>query len=305
MNHVLFPPGAFGTTIGYVLSRFSLGENIEKVCPTKLISPDGSMHLAYGDINKRPGHWAFQSQLENFFNGETDQHIKISTPIYPNPDLHANEIINLFEKHRPTDKYVFLYIKDLYYSELNMIIQYYKIAHGVLNESLKIFCGKNEHNIKQWNSNYTHWTQMQSWELREWLSLFYIDWVSEWIEAKNYVPSHWLVISTEEILNDTFNTFIKVCEYCNGYNESTYEELKYFSEVWRSKQQYLIDEYKLVNDIVKNSINKTNFDWVPLNIISESIIQQQLRSHGYEIKCHNLNSFPTNSIHLHHLMEKI
>lgn len=35
---------------------------------------------------------------------------------------------------------------------------------------------------------------------------------------------------------------------------------------------------------------------------SEAWIQWQLRNLGYEIQCHGLDKFPTNSVHLHELL---
>jgi hypothetical protein len=299
MTHILFLPGTFGSTIDYVVRTFAINCPELTIEPESYITSDGSMHST-----TKLGHWTGKSDFEKYFNGEIDHDIEVSTPTYPTFDLHAKDIIDLFKNNRPNDKYIFIYIKDINDAELNMLMQYYKIAKGVIQFGIKIFCGKNEQNIINWNSNYTHWSEMQAWELREWLSLFYPGWVSEWIEAKQYVPETWLQISSDEILNNTISTVEKIFDYYKKLDTSKRKQLENFLKVWRQKQQYIIDEYNLVENIITNTIDNKDFSWEPVNIITESIVQQKLRSRGFEIKCYNLNIFPTNSKILHNLLTK-
>jgi len=127
--------------------------------------------------------------------------------------------------------------------------------------------------------------------------------VSEWIEAKQYVPDSWLQISSDEILNNTISTVEKIFDYYKKLDTSKRKQLENFLKVWRQKQQYIIDEYNLIENIITNTIDNKNFSWEPVNIIAESIVQQKLRSRGFEIKCYNLNIFPTNSKILHNLLK--
>lgn len=300
MIHIIFLPGTFGSTINHVLKTYTQQKADLKVDSKFFLTNDGSMHLA--DKN---GHWQNSQELMNFFNNEIDQNIEISTPFYPLKDLHANEIIELFKKFRPNDRYIFIYVDNIASAELNMLMQYYKIAKGILNMSIDLFCNSSKHNIINWDLNYTHWSQMQTWELREWLSLFYIDWVNEWTEAKNYVPDSWLKLNAADIIENPYDTFIKVCDYYDKFNLEKERELDEFAILWKSKQQYIIDEYTLINKIVNSAINNNTLNWKKLNIVSESMIQQKLRAKGYEIKCYDLNNFPTNAKKLHTLLKKI
>jgi hypothetical protein len=45
--------------------------------------------------------------------------------------------------------------------------------------------------------------------------------------------------------------------------------------------------------------------WNPLPLASEAWIQWQLRNLGWEIKCHELDIFPTNSVYLKELLYHI
>jgi hypothetical protein len=70
------------------------------------------------------------------------------------------------------------------------------------------------------------------------------------------------------------------------------------------KQQYIVDEFTLLDDICNNTINNIAFSWNPINIIAESIVQQRLRALGFEIQCDGLNNFPVDSKTLYNLLER-
>jgi len=301
MLHILFVPGTFGSTIQYILRAFSTtysADRLPNITYADMITPDGSMHSYY-----KTGHYVWKYELDDLVGGLIDKPL-ITSPIYPMPDFHADELINFFKINFPDDKYVFVYVDSLEYAEINMLAQYYKIAKGVSNKTLEIFCGKNEHNIINWNINYKHWSEMQLWELREWLSTFYPTWVQGWIDSYNYADQNWLSVSSKEILDNPHDTFLKVLNYSGEIDSNLISTFSDFTTHWRSQQQYLLDEYNLIKKIVQTSIANEPYEWSELNIISEAIIQQHLRSNGYEIACYELNKFPTSSTVLHSLLEK-
>lgn len=161
MLHILFVPGTFGSTIQYILRAFSTTyttDRLPNISYADMITADGSMHSFY-----KTGHYLKRTDLENLTEGSIPN---ITTPIYPMLDYHADEVINFFKDNFPTDKYIFIYINSIEYAEINMLAQYYKISNGVPNLSIGMFCGDNAHNIVNWNSNYKHWSEMQTWELR-------------------------------------------------------------------------------------------------------------------------------------------
>lgn len=299
MIHVFFVPGMFGSTIEYVLRNFT---NKYETCPTE-ISTDGSMHLFSKEYHPRvPAHIELVSNLNSS---------SIATPIYPFSDLHLLDIINMYQQHIPsyeTDHCVLLHASSLRGAELNMLFQYYKISIGKhIHLGLDIFCGDNEHwnnrhNIINWNPSYTHWSEMKQWEFREWFSLFYAQWVQEWIVSQQQVDSTFLKVDHLDVLDNFVPTLSKIIKHC-GLTET--DGLEEFSKLWRSKQQYIVDEFELLDSIVTRSINNSDFSWEPINVIAEAIIQQRLRALGYEIRCDGLNTFPTDSKTLYNLLEKV
>jgi hypothetical protein len=125
--------------------------------------------------------------------------------------------------------------------------------------------------------------------------------VQEWINSCTQVPDHWLKVSNVDFLNQPEQSVDSILEFCGLTKKPGIEE--FFCE-WKQKQQYVIDEMELINNIVKSTVEQTQFTWQPLNIIAESMIQQKLRSAGYEIRCDGLNIFPTDAKTLYNLLEK-
>jgi hypothetical protein len=70
------------------------------------------------------------------------------------------------------------------------------------------------------------------------------------------------------------------------------------------KLQYFKNKDKQVKDIVDAVLNDIDLDFGELSIIDEAEIQRQLRNNGREIKCYNLNIFPTNTADLKKLLTK-
>jgi hypothetical protein len=291
MIHVLFVPGMFGTTIEFVLRSYT--QEYMKI--NAHILDDGSMHSYH-----KQAHLLKSNQVEEFFKISQDDDC-IITPIYPFNEQHLPEILVEYNKYtRPTDSFVIMYADSLQAAELNLLFHYHKIADGKVG--LIHLCGDNTHNIKNWNTDYTHWKQMQTWELREWFSLFYVDWCKEWQDSQYQVPSKFFKIKNTEILSNPYAIFSKIIKHC-GLTEDT--GLEEFSINWKQAQQYVVDEFNLLDQIVNNSIKGQQLSWQPINIIAEAIVQQRLRALGYEIRCNGLNTFPTDSKTLYNLLEKV
>jgi hypothetical protein len=282
----------FGTTLEYALKNYT----IEFDSVQGYLLDDGSMHSFAKEFHPRS-----MQDLEQF-----NSDIKISTPIYPFPSGDLAEIVKLWPGDFNTSKNIFVHANNLESAEINMLFQYYKIAKGKLNLGLKTFCGNNSHTIVNWNNSYTHWSQMQPWELREWLSLFYPVWLRGWIDIDGSIESvsNKLKVSNTDLLSNIEEQFVKIAKFCNLTMSGSYKE--FFIE-WTNKQQYIIDEFKLIDKIINCTLSEDSFEWASEDIcfLSEAIIQRKLRDKGYELKCFDLNTFPNNSKTLYNALEKV
>jgi hypothetical protein len=226
----------------------------------------------------------------------------ITTPIYPFKDCRLPEILEKFQNQIAFEKSILMYADSLQSAELNLLFMYHKVANGLeLKLGLGTFCGNNVHNIVNWNKNYQHWSDMQHWELREWLSLFYPIWVQDWMESCNQVPDTFLKIQNTDLLYNTKDTLINIINFAGLTID---KPLDNFVTKWQQKQQYIVSKFDTLDQIMFDTLAQKDYEWKPLCIIGEAIIQQRLRIKNFEIRCDGLNTFPTDSKTLYSLLEK-
>lgn len=295
MIYVYYVAGTFGSTFEYVLRSFTNEYHLDAK-----ISNDGSMHEF-----KKFHHLISNSSYTDFFKKiNSIDSSAIVTPVYPVAEgTRLQELLSIASPYfSSADKLILIYIEDITYAEINRLFQYHKILNSPFFETdlAALAFGNNTASMTRWNPSYTSMSDMQPWEIREWLSLIEYE---HWFDGVDAVPDNFLKISSKDILNDTFNTFKKIIDWCGlSYNK---KDLSDFASTWRGKQQYVIDEHNLITSIVKSTIENISLE-IPanLNIFAQSVIQQKLRSNGYELACDGLNSLPTNTVDLHKLLIK-
>ena len=279
----------FGSTIEYSLRNFT-----EELIPvTGQILNDGSMHSF-----KKQAHPVGQASLDRLLLSLDSA--DIITCLYPFTKSSLEEIVQTLQVVNNL-KCVIMFANTPHDAELNLLFQYFKISTGSkFNSGLGMFFN-HTNNAKKWNAQYNSWKDMQSWEMRELFSLNYPVWISNW--HNNLVqPSNDLIkISTREFLNTTATAIHKIINHCGLTPKKGIDE---FANVWQSKQQYILDEFELLDHIVESAVSNQSFTWSPVCFISEGIIQKRLRSKGFELQCDGLNMFPTDSKSLHKLLYK-
>ena len=142
---------------------------------------------------------------------------------------------------------------------------------------------------------------MQRWEKREYLSLSYHSSLATILNAKNYSNVNWLTITADDILFDFTETIKRIISYLDLTFVDT--GLNGFAVQWKEKQQYMLDQYDIVENIVNSTITDQEFSWGELNIVAEALIQYKLRVAGFDLQCYDLNAFPTNNSQLVSLLK--
>jgi hypothetical protein len=86
------------------------------------------------------------------------------------------------------------------------------------------------------------------------------------------------------MLTSTHDVFDKIIHYCGGIFDVKQSDLLYkFADTWREKQQYVLDEYDIINDTV-DGILSGRLQYSPsMNFMAEAIILRKLKSNGYDI----------------------
>lgn len=292
MISIFFVPGMFGSTLEYMLRNFT--NNFIPINGT--ILSDGSMHSFKKEFHDQ------QYGTEKLFS-TFNNNIEITNVSFPTENYSINWMIKNWPGDFKKSKNIAVIAENLRDAELNLLFQYYKIANGHLKLGLDIFFRAN--NLDKWDEKIKHWSDAQVWQLRESYSLFYPKMIREsWAFPDIDVPNL-ILIKNYDLLHNLLDTFLKIVNFC----ELTLRDknLDDFIVNWSIKQQYIINEFNLLDKIIQSTLNKEYFDWSNnrLCLISEAIIQQRLRQHGYNIKCCNLNKFPTNSKELENLLEKL
>ena len=153
--------------------------------------------------------------------------------------------------------------------------------------------------------NLVHWkttslASMEDWEVREFLSFYIYEQhlsETELTVIKDLMSYHSdiLFVNLADIRDKFEDTLVKIFDYCNMHIIN-FEKIKSVYCEW-SKLQRHKDKDILVKNITDSIINNVNIDWSnnQLTIVDEAFIQMNLRNKGIEIKCANLNKFPSNT----------
>lgn len=284
---VLFPAGSFGSTVEYSLRQFS--NELTKVEATVLDS--GSMHSYTKEFHP--------VTIADFLKIK-DADYEIVTPTYPGLNYLSpkDTIQELKQNIDSSHKVLLICFTNLEMVERNQLFCYYKSYFYDGNHyDHSMFL---DHIMKDkqtaWNTNYNSYKDMETFELREALS-FFIDQQAEQLEVQKVIDKNWLCITPDDLLYNFKNTILKLIDYFE-LTVDTSNNIDDFYHDWFKKQQYIINEFEKINQIVDSIKLNRSMSWDKLSIIGEAIIQSRLRRNGIEIACHNLNKFPTDTTNL-------
>jgi hypothetical protein len=140
--------------------------------------------------------------------------------------------------------------------------------------------------------------ELEHWELRELLSMYWFerdkDFYSCW-EPMGHEFSNNLFVSIDELKNSTPEILEKILHFFDiqNYNRSDLQEI---STNWKSVQEHK-NKDQHINEIISHILLNKSYDWknINLSILDEAYIQKKLKEQNIEIKCYNLNKFPSNT----------
>jgi transcriptional regulator of heat shock response len=259
--HILFHTGAFGTTIEYCIKRFS------NKFTTNVVNPFDTNHSLHRYTKEK--HLQFDYQIKNF----NRKNVKITTPVYPlrtkqtdTPTVESS--INLFKNIVQTeDKVIFVVFDNIKSLYINYLLKFNKVSLEDLTYNINL------ENAKMWNPNINAVTELKREELRELLSIQFLDTVDNYLSAKELADKNWLIITPDNLINDFKSTIESIFDYLDLEKDDT-EELNSFASVWKQEQQEIIDRFEI--------INSKNYDQT-LSLAEEVIIHSILKQQGIDI----------------------
>lgn len=149
--------------------------------------------------------------------------------------------------------------------------------------------------------------QIPIWIRREFLSFYLMPaWFDqlEWYHPDRWQHSKTLVVTAKTLLFDFENTLLNIQQHCDLEFVRPISDLAPFHKKNLTLQANLGQD-ELCTNILDAVLSGTYFEWAPLPLASEAWIQWQLRNQGFEIRCHDLDTFPSNSVHLRELLYSI
>jgi len=279
---IAFHGGSYGTYLEWCLTTLVNG--------TDIIEPFN----ANGNSHKFTGNHLLNMQGLRKYVSSSSQHKFVRL----HPKTSSNEHINHNLDEIASNV---LHLVYLYPSRHNVLLTvnnyFYKIWDNWFDYSFGLDIGPDK--------IYTNWPvspetpigQLPSWVLREFLSFYLMPaWFDqvEWDRPIECSGQNITVITVDELLFDFVNTLLKIKKYCNLDYAISPEHLLPTHIKNLELQKYLNHDC-VCTAVVESIINNTSISWSALSLPSEAWIQWMLRESGYEIKCHGLDVFPTDS----------
>ena len=143
-----------------------------------------------------------------------------------------------------------------------------------------------------------------TWVKREFLSLYLMpawhDQVS-WNHVNTWSNPKCHIVFVNDLLHNFEETISNIGRFCCiDFKQSIDMLIPYHQE--NLKLQKFIAQDKICRSIIKSVQSNVDYTWDELPLPSEAWIQWQLRNLGYEIRCNDLDTFPTNSVQLKELL---
>jgi hypothetical protein len=138
------------------------------------------------------------------------------------------------------------------------------------------------------------------WIVREWLSYNFFNSMNaqlEWFLPDRLKSDKCLIIFIDDLLYNPSDTINRIQEFVNIDFVKPFDTIISHHQTNLSRQQYIYQD-SVANTIVESVVNNDieyNWESKKLTIITEAWIQRELCNKGYNLKCNELNIFPTST----------
>ena len=282
---IMYTSGCYGTFIEWCLNYFS---GNTKTTP---FNSNGNSHKFAGN------HVGNISGLRKYLRNNNRYRL---VRFHPKTLESESLLENLNEVLDSVDQAILLYA-DYHSLLLNLNNKFDKVGpNGWLVQNEHIF----QKNLVAWGRG-KNLSTMETWEVREFLSLYMMPQYLAETELNNiltYQNPKLYKIEIRDLIDNFECTIRQLMSYCelpvvaNNF-DTIYNQ-------WAPLQVHTQKDI-IVDNIVNAIVTGTEYDWSAnkLSLIDESIAQMRLRDlHKLDLKCYNLNVFPTNTTDLKKLL---
>ena len=294
---IIFQGGSYGSILHYILNN---------------ISNNNTTSLPFG-MNGNSHKFAYnwleldENQTYKINHNANSKFIKFHPKVRKEQSLSVEitRIVNTTNKAiliYPSPDHKLLVINNYYTKIWKNWFEEGELANNIKEK--KIFI---DNLYSNWDiSPTTPFVDIPRWIRREFISLYlFTAWDSqyEWNLLDYYSHPKLHIITTHDFLYNFEPTICEVASLCNisMHNITNMKEV-------HNKMLLLQDHLNsdnICNNIIANYTNNTNCAINNLSIIDEAWIQWKLRSMHIEIKCNDLNTFPTSVDNLKKITYKI
>jgi hypothetical protein len=298
---IVFNAGAYGTYLEWCLTTLTTDIDI-----TPPFTATGSSHRFNG---------RHLLNMEGWHNYIDDNAPSIFVRLHPKTKKEDSLTNNLKIILSTVEKMIYLY-PDRSSVLLNVNNTFNKISTEWWPAPGSLVQKKQDYNILA-DKIYQNWPVSRSvpfdnipcWIKREFLSLYLMPaWYDqvEWFFLDRWQHPNCLVVFIKDLLYNFKYTMQHLQKSLNlDFKKDIDLLVPYHLEMLKKQIHY--EQDSLCNQIVNSTIQCVDFDWVDryLSLPSEGWVQWQLRNLGFELQCHDLDIFPTNSKNLKELLYKI
>ena len=290
---ITYVSGNYGTFLEWAMYRFSeLYKSTDLIVPDLPFTDSGNSHNFIGNYyHPDEKIYSFIQYIQLYIQSNKNHPIVRVHPKYREED---NTLDSLEYVSKNFKKVIHLTstVDSVAWTINNKFEKVYE--EGWLANQEKLY----QHNLKGWNKNSL--ADMEKWELREFLSFFiYPQHVSE--NQLNQLPERLTnikIVPITELRDNLKDTLLAILDYCElaPANLDKFEEVR---TAW-IQRQYHCNKDSIIKQIVDSVVADTKYEWKgeKLTLVDEALVQYYLRENGLEIKCNNLNKFPTHSVEL-------
>lgn len=287
---ILFAVGTYGTFVEWCLNYFS-GEDVVKD-PFDL---HGNSHGFKGH------HFPDLSGWKSYV--DSDNNFKFGR-LLPKVKESESVVKSIEEVLLSVDRAIVLYHDSMTLLCINN--KFDKVfEEGWLLNKQQDFASKFKKYIRVSDHNKSSLNEMNAWEIREFLS-FYIFKQHEAETENNQIIEYQNNNIKKVNIKDLFDNFENTIKDLLSWSKIDLVK-KDFSQVydlWISKQEHRHKD-EITRKIINSVLEKHHYDWSnqKLSIVDEAFIQMSLRDlHNLDLRCYNLNVFPTNTKDLKELL---
>jgi hypothetical protein len=304
-NLIFYFAGCYGTFVEWVCNYLLGNTDIIK------FNPNGNSHQFSGNLL-----FPKDRLFEHIQSEKINQFSRCSSPFlfaFDKTDNYARMLqrdVDFLKIHFKKVLYITFDHESLLFYENNRLD---KIPSMISNNIEKIrseidfetLSPEFKTNIQRWGKESIQ--DFDIWELRELLAMNWFEKKAEQISAFKTLSldnKDVEFVSISSLRDDFIGTIINIAEFFDiKPTESDITNLKKIYLDWVILQTN-IDKDARCDEIIKNIISGKHDDWSNdrLSLIDEAYIQKRLLENKIEIRCFNLNVFPTNSTDLRELL---